>query len=133
MSRERVPTYADRLPPVVPKVEDDIDGLSDELVEILYPGRRRKPFALSVVFDDSVDESVTRARGLCARAASFTTFQEGSITRHRADFESEQAAVLRDVASLVAARPGSEVLVAGRKAPYGHELWLPLMAFFVRE
>lgn len=133
MSRERVPTYADRLPPVVPKVEDDIEGMSDELVEILYPGRRRRPFALSVVFDDSPDESVTRARGLCAGAASFTTFREGSITRHRADFQSEQAALLRDVASLVAARPGSEILVAGRKAPYAHELWLPLMSFFVKE
>ena len=133
MSRERVPTYADRLPPVVPKVEDDIEGMSDELVEILYPGRRRRPFALSVVFDDSPDESVTRARGLCAGAASFTTFREGSITRHRADFQSEQAALRRDVASLVAARPGSEILVAGRKAPYAHELWLPLMSFFVKE
>ena len=69
MSRDRVPTYADRLPPVVPKVEDNIEGLSDELVEILYPGRRRKPFAISVIFDDSADESVTRARALCARAA----------------------------------------------------------------
>lgn len=133
MSRDRVPTYADRLPPVVPKVEDNIDGLSDELVEILYPGRRQKPFAISVVFDDAEDEVVTRAKGLCARAAAFRTFKDGSITRHRADFETEQAALLRDVASLVAARPGSEVLVAGRKAPYGHELWLPLMSFFVKE
>ena len=47
MSRDRVPTYADRLPPVVPKVEDHIEGMSDELVEILYPGRRQKPFAMT--------------------------------------------------------------------------------------
>ena len=40
---------------------------------------------------------------------------------------------LRDVAALVGARAGSEILVAGRKAPYGHELWLPLMSFFVKE
>ncbi len=133
MSRERVPTYADRLPPVVPAVEDDISGLSDELVEILYPGRRVKPFAISIVFDDSKDEAVTRAIRLSAGAAAFKTFQEGSYTRHRADFQTEQAAVLRDVATLVAARPGSEVLVGGRKAPYGHELWLPLMSFFVKE
>ncbi len=133
MSRERVPTYADRLPPVVPKVEDDIDGLSDELVEILYPGRRLKPFAVSVVFDDADDPSVARALALSAGASSLSTFKEGSITRHRADFQTEQAAVLRDVAMLVAARPGSEILVAGRKAPYGHELWLPLMSFFVKE
>jgi hypothetical protein len=132
MSRERVPTYADRLPPVVPPVEEDISGLSDDLVEILYPGRRQKPFAISVVFDDSADEPVVRAKTLCGGAASFQTFQEGSITRHRADFRTEQATVLRDVASLVAARPGSEILVAGKKAPYGHELWMPLMSFFIR-
>ena len=133
MSRDRVPTYADRLPPVVPKVEENIDGLSDELVEILYPGRRQKPFAISVVFDDSGDEPVTRAKRISEKAAAFRTFKEGSITRHRADFQTEQASLLRDVASLVAARPGSEILVAGRKAPYGHELWLPLMSFFVKE
>ena len=133
MSRERVPTYADRLPPVVPAVEENIDGMSDELVEILYPGRRPKPFAISVVFDDSEDEPVAKAKRLSSQAASFTTFREGSITRHRADFRTEQASVLRDVASLVGARPGSEILVAGRKAPYGHELWLPLMSFFVKE
>src|SRR5262245_32240354 len=133
MSRERVPTYADRLPPVVPPVEDDISAMSDDLVDILYPGRRQRPFAIPVVFVDSTDEAVTRAKALCAQAASFSTFQEGSLTRHRADFRTEQAAVLRDVAQLVAARPGSEILVAGKKAPYGHELWLPLMSFFVRE
>lgn len=133
MSRDRVPTYADRLPPVVPRVEENIEGLSDEVVEILYPGRRTRPFAITVVFDDSEDEAVARAKRLSAQGASFSTFKEGSLTRHRAEFRTEQASVLRDVASLVGARPGSEILVAGRKAPYGHELWLPLMSFFVKE
>lgn len=133
MSRERVPTYADRLPPVVGRGEEDISGLSDDLVEILYPGRRPKPFAISVVFDDSPEEAVVKAKEIAGRAAAFTTFKEGSLIRHRADFRTEQASVLRDVATLVAARPGSEILIAGKKAPYGHELWLPLMSFFVTE
>lgn len=133
MSRDRIPTFADRLPPVVPKVEDDITSMSDELVEILYPGRRQKPFAISIVFDDSEDDMVTKAKQISSRAASFTTFKEGSFTRHRADFQTEQASALRDVASLVGTRPGTEILIAGRKAPYGHELWLPLMSFFVKE
>ena len=133
MSRDRVETFSGRLPPVVPRAEESIEGMSDDLVEILYPGRRSKPFAISIVFDDSADPAVERALPLARGAASFSTFKEGSLTRHRADFRTEQAALLRDVASLVAARPGSEVLVAGKKAPYGHELWLPLMSFFVRE
>ncbi len=133
MSRERVPTYADRLPPVAPTIDEEIDALSDDLVEVLYPGRRPRPFSVSVVFDDSTDEAVTRALALSQGASSLTTFQEGSIVRHRADFGTEQASVLRLVAELVGARPGSEILIGGKKAPYGHELWLPLMSFFVRE
>jgi len=131
MSRNRVETFADRLPPVVPPVEDNIEGMSDELVDILYPGRRVRPFSLSLVFDDSEDEAVVKAKRLCGQASSFTAFKEGSIQRCRADFQAEQATLLHEVATLVGARPGSEILVAGKKAPYGHELWLPLMSFFV--
>jgi len=131
MSRDRVPTFADRLPPVVPPVEDNIEGLSDELVDILYPGRRPRPFSISVVFDDSEEEDVAAAKRLATQGASLTVFREGSIPRCRADFRTEQASVLHQVATLVGSRPGSEILVAGKKAPYGHELWLPLMSFFV--
>ena len=35
MARERAKTFADRLPPVVPKEEDDISRLSDEMAEEL--------------------------------------------------------------------------------------------------
>lgn len=133
MAEKRPETFNERLPPVVPKVEENIDHLSDELVEILYPGRRKKPFQISIVFDASSDESVTRAVALAAKAASFKTFQEGSRTRHRADFGCEDANALRDIATLVGNRAGTELLVAGKKAPYAHELWLPLMSFFVRD
>jgi hypothetical protein len=137
--RPRAETFADRLEPVVPKVEDDVDHLPDELVDILYPGRRPGPFQVSVVFDAADEakdpagaEAVARAVAIGrASAASFRTFQEGSRARHRADFTVGEARALNDLASLVAGRPGSDVLVAGRKAPYGHELWLPLMAFFI--
>lgn len=140
--RPRADTFADRLEPVVPRVEENIDHLSDELVDILYPGRRQRPFQISVVFDAVVDESrdrggaeaVARAAEIArASAAAFRTFQEGSRTRHRADFTVAEARALNDLASLVAGRPGSEILVAGKKAPYGHELWLPLMGFFIRQ
>ena len=51
MARERAKTFADRLPPVVPKEEDDISRLSDEMVDILYPGRRPRPFRMGIAFD----------------------------------------------------------------------------------
>jgi hypothetical protein len=137
-SRPRSENFAERLPPVVPKVEENIDELPDDLVDILYPGRRPRPFQISLVFDaeserdgGATDGAVGRAVAMGPRAAAFRTFQEGSRTRHRADFTVCEAAALRDMAELVAARPGSEVLVAGKKAPYAHELWLPLMSYFI--
>jgi hypothetical protein len=45
MARERAKTYADRLPPLVPRQETDIAHLSDEMADILYPGRRPRPSA----------------------------------------------------------------------------------------
>ena len=72
MSRDRVETFADRLSPVVPRVEENIDGMSDELVEILYPGRRQKPFAITVIFDDSQDPAVLRALTLAKGGPKFS-------------------------------------------------------------
>ena len=43
MSSVRAESYADRLPPLVPKEERNIDHLSDEMADILYPGRRPRP------------------------------------------------------------------------------------------
>ena len=42
-----------------------------------------------------------------------------------------EARKLRDLFTVVKEVPGTEVLVDGKKAPYGHELWLPLFWFFV--
>ena len=48
MGRERAKTFADRLPPVVPKEEEDISHLSPEMADLLYPGRRPRPFRMGV-------------------------------------------------------------------------------------
>ncbi len=39
--------------------------------------------------------------------------------------------MLRDLFDLVGQRPGTEVLVDGKRVPYAHEIWLPLMWIFV--
>ena len=50
---------------------------------------------------------------------------------HHAAFEAASARTLRDLFDLVGGRPGTEILVGGKRAPYGHELWLPLFWMFV--
>ena len=51
MCAERAKTFADRLPPLVPKEEEDISHLTDEMADVLYPRRRPRPFRLGVVFE----------------------------------------------------------------------------------
>ena len=50
MGRERPPDFADRLPRVVPREETDISHLSDEMADLLYPGRRPRPFRIGIRF-----------------------------------------------------------------------------------
>jgi hypothetical protein len=54
----------------------------------------------------------------------------GSLVHH-AEFDPGAARTLRDLFDLVGRQPGTEVRVDGKRAPYGHELWLPLFWIFV--
>jgi hypothetical protein len=130
MVRERPPDFADRLPRVVPKEEADISHLSDELAELLYPGRRPRPFRIGIRFEAFEGPSFDRALAL-ARESPLYREEQGQAVVHGAAFEVKQARTLRDLFDLVRGRPGTEVLIDGKKAPYAHELWLPLVWIFV--
>ena len=47
---ERGQTYAERIPPLVHKREEDSSHLSDAMADILYPGSRPRPVRMGVVF-----------------------------------------------------------------------------------
>lgn len=131
MSRERPPDFADRLPRLVPRQETDISHLSDEMADILYPGRRPRPFRIGISFEAFEGPQYPRALELARRSAVYreTPGAEGLV--HHAAFDSTAARTLRDLFELVSGRPGTEVDVDGKHAPYGHELWLPLIWIFV--
>jgi hypothetical protein len=133
MARERAKTFADRLPPVVPKEEDDISRLSDEMADILYPGRRPRPFRMGIAFDAFDGPGYERAVELARRSPLYHERASGGETRHEAAFETAGAGTLRELFQIVGQRPGTDVLVDGKKAPYARELWLPLFWMFVRE
>ena len=131
MRRERPPDYADRLPRLVPKEEADISHLSDEMADVLYPGRRTHPFRLGVAFEAFEGEAYLRAVALARRSPEYREVATADGLLHHAAFEAASARTLRDLFDLVGGRPGTEVLVGGKRAPYGHELWLPLFWIFV--
>lgn len=129
MSRERAKSYADRLPPLVPREEDDISHLSDEMADLLYPGRRPRPPRVGFVFEAVPGEDP--ALPLARRAPVYREEADGPVVRHRAEFGTGEAAAARALFELVGQRPGTEVLVDGKAVPYARELWLPLYWIFV--
>jgi len=128
VNRERAKTFADRLPPVVPREEEDISHLGDEMADILYPGRRPRPFRITLEFDGFEGPGGERAVALARRSP---LYEEKPGARHQAAFETRDARVLRDLYVIVGGRPGTEVLVDGKRVPYASELWLPLFWLFV--
>jgi len=129
--RERAKTFADRLPPVVPRAEEDISQLSDDMADILYPGRRPRPFRVSVEFDAFEGPDHDRAAALARRSPRYAAATGSDGSRHHASFETRDARVLRDLYEIVGRRPGTEVMVDGKRMPYAAELWLPLFWLFV--
>jgi hypothetical protein len=130
VARERAKTFAERLPPILPKEEEDISELSDDLVDVLYPGRRVRPFRIEIVFDAFEGEGAERALGIARKSRIYSEGLEGGVRRHRASFESKGALLLRDLFEIVGPRPGTDVLVNGKEVPYAREIWLPLFWIF---
>ncbi|HEY7410320.1 MAG TPA: hypothetical protein VII13_06245 [Vicinamibacteria bacterium] len=133
MARPRAETFAERLEPVVPKEEADISALSDDMADVLYPGRRPRPFRMGVSFDRWAGEGYERAVALARRSEAYRETSELGNTVHHAEFTVEEAAALRDLFALVGARPGTEVTFDRKRVPYARELWLPLFWVFVKE
>jgi len=131
MGRERPPGFADRLPRVVPREEEDISHLSDEMAELLYPGRRPRPFRVGVSFPAFEGEEYARAVALARKSPAYREEAERDGPVHHAAFDAGAARTLLDLFELVKGRPGTEVLVDGKKVPYAYELWLPLFWIFV--
>jgi hypothetical protein len=131
MPRERPPDFADRLPGVVPKEETDISGLSDEMADLLYPGRRPRPFRVGVRFLPFDEPNYSRALALARLSPVYREQQSADGLLHEAQFDAGAARTLRDLFELVKGRRGTDVLVDGRRAPFAHELWLPLFWIFI--
>jgi hypothetical protein len=132
MGRERARTFADRLPRVVPKEEADISSLSDEMADVLYPGRRPRPFRMGIVFDAFGGPNYPRALELARRSPVYRDLKAGDLLRHRAEFEASDAKTMRDLYDVVGPISTTEVLVDGKKVPYAREIWLPLFWLFLK-
>ena len=130
MSRERARSYADRLPPLVPRAEADISHLDDEMADLLYPGRRPRPFRMGLRFE--AFEGDARAVELARRSAVYRETEEGGTRRPPGRVRLDPGAGPCAISSTSwGSAPGTEVTVDRQKPPYARELWLPLFWIFV--
>lgn len=132
MARERPPDFAERLPRVVPKEENEISHLSDEMADLLYPGRRPRPFRIGITFAGFSGPEGERAVALARESPVYREQAGADGAVHGAAFDAGAARTLRELFELVRGRPGTELLVDGKKVPYAYELWLPLFWIFLR-
>jgi hypothetical protein len=126
VSPPRPKSFADRLPKIVTPEEQDISHLSDEMADILYPGRRQRTFRMGIVFETFSGTEYDRALALARRSPVYRENREGDRVRHQAAFDTSDAEGFRDLYQLVGHRAGTEVLVDGKRVPYAREIWMPL-------
>ena len=110
---------------------DELAALDPDLHEALFDARPDRPFSITLVFAHLELPDFPRALELARQSPGFREIGAGSQRRYRARFLIADAARLRDVFNLVGRSHDTEILVDDQPVPYGRELWIPLLGFFI--
>jgi hypothetical protein len=142
MTDERPKNFIERLPAIIEREEEDVSHLDPEMMAILYPDRADKSFNVTVVFgppppagDDSeaVEHNYERAMAAAKKSKRYRSEGTGRYRRHYATFGIDNVNQLHELFYLVSEYPSCQILVRGKRVPYGRELWLPLLWFFRKD
>ena len=106
-------------------------SLDPDVYEALYGRLPDRPFSITLIFPDLDLPGFSRALELARQSSEFRQTGAGALARYRARFQVGDAARLRDVFNVVGRSPQTEILVDDRALPYGRELWIPLVSFFI--
>jgi hypothetical protein len=106
-------------------------ALDPDLYQALYGRRPDRPFSITLVFPDLDLPGFARALELARQSPDFTQTGSGPFARYRARFQLGDAARLREVFGVVGRSAATEILVDDQTWPYGRELWIPLVSFFI--
>lgn len=112
--------------------DEELARLSPDLAEALF-GAPARDFSITLVFPAFAGDVYERAVEQAKASDEYLETDVDGVRLHRARFfPSDRPVRLRDLYDLVAAVPGSEVLVNDRPVPYARELWLPLIWCLIR-
>lgn len=112
--------------------DEELAALHPELREVLF-GAPPLPFSISIEFPVFDGDDYARAVELARESDEYVELTAGGALKHRARFfPGDRPLRLRTLYELVAAVPGTDVLIDDRPVPYARELWLPLVWFLIR-
>jgi hypothetical protein len=112
--------------------DEELARVEPELREALF-GPLNLPFSVSLVFPDFDGDAFARALRLAQASDEYHTVEADGRRWHRARFfTGDRPMRLRELYLLVAAVPGTDVLINDRRVPYARELWLPLVWLLIR-
>ena len=103
----------------------------DADVEVLPPPESGLPFSITLIFSPLDSPDFPRALDLARQSPDFRETGTGALTRFGARFLLADAARLREVFNVVGRAASTDILVDGQALPYGRELWIPLVGFFI--
>lgn len=106
-------------------------ALDPDLYEALYGRHPQRRFSITLVFPDLDVPDFSRALDVARESPDFRQTGSGPLTRYRARFLVGDAARLRTVFNVVGRSAETEILVDDQPWPYGRELWIPLVSFFI--
>jgi len=92
---------------------------------------QENPFSITLAFQHLDNPEFPRALALARESTDFEQTGAGTDTRYSARFRVADAARLLEIFNVVQGAPGTRVLMDGKTLPYGRELWIPLVRFFI--
>ena len=111
--------------------DEERAALDPALHEVLYGVRPDRPFSITLVFSQLDVPDFPRALDLARQSTGFAQTGKPAAPRYRARFLVADAARLRDVFNIVGRAADTDILVDEQPIPYGRELWIPLVSFFI--
>jgi hypothetical protein len=106
-------------------------AMQEKLEDILYPRTHAKTFRITIVFGYKMSSDYKKAVALAKRNPSYKEEGSGEWIRHSAIYTPDDVEDLFELFNIVHDWETTEILVNHKRIPYGSQLWLPVMWFYL--
>ncbi len=113
------------------QIEKEIASMEPELAEILFPHHFRRTFSITFRFGYQDSPDYLKAVEEAKKYRTYREEGEGQWKKHYVTFTKEQVGEMHRFFQLLEKLRDLEVLVSGKPIPYGRNLWLILMWFYL--